>query len=130
VESFVLEEAMSIRVHPGRLSTKSAPKACDGVTKPRGADNELILVAISRALFAVKSYGSGVDRVAFADSLEESTASAQMVDRCLPRSAGVGPSGRWRMIASKVLCPARLRSSGQNVLLRRSAERKKLVRRK
>jgi hypothetical protein len=46
---------MSIREHPGRLSTKSAPNAWNGVTKPSGAGSQLILEAISRALFAAKS---------------------------------------------------------------------------
>jgi len=46
---------MSIREHPGRLSTKSAPNAWDGVTNPSAAGNELIREEISSALFAVKS---------------------------------------------------------------------------
>jgi hypothetical protein len=46
---------MSVRKHPGRLSTKSGPNAWDGVTKPNGTGSEVILAAISSALFAVKS---------------------------------------------------------------------------
>jgi len=45
---------MSMREHPDRLSTKSAP-AWDGVTKPSATGSELILEEISRALFAVNS---------------------------------------------------------------------------
>jgi hypothetical protein len=44
-----------VRKHPGRLSTKSAPNARDGVTKPSPPGSELILEEISRALFAAKS---------------------------------------------------------------------------
>ena len=72
---------MSTREHPGRLKTKSAPNAWNGVTKPSGAGNELILEAISRALFAVKSYASGVDKLALEVLPEESIASAQIVPR-------------------------------------------------
>jgi len=71
---------MSAREHPGKLRKKSAPNAWDGVTKP-SADLELILQEISRALFAVKSYGSGVDAVALKDRPEQSVASAQIVAR-------------------------------------------------
>ena len=46
---------MSIREHPGRLSTKSAPNAWDGVTKPTAVGSELILDELSKALFAAKS---------------------------------------------------------------------------
>jgi hypothetical protein len=41
---------MSIREHPGRLSTKSAPNAWNGVTRPRASGSEMILEAISSAL--------------------------------------------------------------------------------
>jgi hypothetical protein len=51
----VSEDGMSLRKHPGRPSTKSAPNARDGVTRPSPAGSELILEEISRALFAVKS---------------------------------------------------------------------------
>ena len=50
-----IRHGMSAREHPGRLNTKSAPNARNGVTRPRGAGSEMILAAISRALFAVKS---------------------------------------------------------------------------
>jgi hypothetical protein len=46
---------MSVREHPDRLMTKSGLNAWDGVTKPIGTGSEVILVAISRELFAVKS---------------------------------------------------------------------------
>jgi hypothetical protein len=46
---------MSVREHPGKLSTKSEPNAWDGVTKPNGTGSDAILEAISSALFAVKS---------------------------------------------------------------------------
>ena len=46
---------MSMREHPGKLSTKSAPNAWDGVTKPGATFSELILEEISSALFAEKS---------------------------------------------------------------------------
>jgi len=46
---------MSVRKHPGKLNTKSAPNAKDGVTRPSSAGSEVILEEISRAQFAVKS---------------------------------------------------------------------------
>jgi hypothetical protein len=46
---------MSMREHPGRFSTKSAPNAWNGVTRPSATGSELILEEISSALFAVKS---------------------------------------------------------------------------
>ena len=51
----VCEGGMSTREHPGKLNTKSAPNAWNGVTKPSGTGNELILDEISSALFAAKS---------------------------------------------------------------------------
>jgi hypothetical protein len=46
---------MSIREHPGKLNTKSAPNAWNGVTKPNATGSELILELICRAQLAMKS---------------------------------------------------------------------------
>jgi hypothetical protein len=51
----VSEGEMSTREHPGRLNTKSAPNAWNGVTRPSGAGSEVILEAICSALPAVNS---------------------------------------------------------------------------
>src|SRR5262249_32859168 len=40
----ISEDGMSMREHPDILSTKSAPNACDGVTKTSATGSELILV--------------------------------------------------------------------------------------
>ena len=50
---------MSLREHPGRLRTKSAPNAWDGVTKPRGAGSEATLEEISSALLLRTPAGDG-----------------------------------------------------------------------
>jgi hypothetical protein len=121
---------MSMRRHPGKLSTKSAPNPRDGVTRPSPAGSELILEEISKALFAVKSWGSGVVKVALEDLPERSIASAQIIPRCRILSALLGPSGKLRTIAANPRCPIRLRNNGPNGFPRMSAECKSLVRRK
>src|SRR3954451_7947867 len=93
------DDGRSVRTQPGRLSTKSGPNAWDGVTRPSGAGRRLIREEIPSALFAAKSYASGVDKIAFDDLPEESTASAQIVVRRPARSAWLGPTGRLRTIA-------------------------------
>ena len=41
---------MSIREHPGRLCTKSAPNAWNGVTKPRSASRNLAIALNSHSV--------------------------------------------------------------------------------
>src|SRR3954451_124529 len=85
-----IEDRRSVRAKPGRLCAESRPNAWDGVTRPGGAGRRLIREENSSALFAAKSYASGVDGIALDDPPDESAASAQIVVRwpALPASPG------------------------------------------
>src|SRR5215475_7914918 len=103
-----------MREHPGRLNTKSAPNALNGVTKPSAIGCEMTLDEISKALFAVKSYGSGVVNLALIDRPDQSIVSAKIVLEWPALSALLGPSGKPLTTAANPRCPIRLRNNGRS----------------